>query len=247
MSNLTTFAEVAALAGDLARAGMLRALMDGRALTASELARVAGVTPQTASGHIARMATAGLVTVEKQGRHRYHRLASPIVAQMVETIMQVASGAGATRPPLVVGPRDAALRLARTCYDHLAGRLGVALADALIEQQHLELTSDGGLVTEEGVEYFGRLGIRIDGLTHRNRNPSARILCRPCLDWSERRHHIAGKIGAALCACAFEKGWIRRVADTRAVAITPAGERVFRETFGLRLDSRPPASLPSAG
>ena len=103
MSNLATFAEVAPLAGDLARAGMLRALMDGRALTASELARVAGVTSQTASGHISRMATAGLVSVEKQGRHRYHRLASPVVAQMLETIMQVASGPGATRPPLVVG------------------------------------------------------------------------------------------------------------------------------------------------
>ena len=236
MSNLATFAEVAALAGDLARAGMLRALMDGRALTASELARVAGVTRQTASGHISRMATAGLVSVEKQGRHRYHRLASPVVAQMLETIMQVASGPGATRPPLVVGPRDAALRLARTCYDHLAGRLGVALADTLIEHGYLELTSDGGLVTEEGVKFFARLGIEIDGLTLRSHKPSARILCRPCLDWSERRHHIAGKIGAAMCACAFEKGWIRRIDDTRAVAITPAGERIFRETFGLQLN-----------
>ena len=236
MSNLATFAEVAALAGDLARAGMLRALMDGRALTASELARVAGVTPQTASGHISRMATAGLVSVEKQGRHRYHRLASPIVAQMLETIMQVASGPGATRSPLVVGPRDAALRLARTCYDHLAGRLGVALADALIEHGYLELTSDGGLVTEEGVKFFARLGIEIDDLTLRSRKLSARILCRPCLDWSERRHHIAGKIGAAMCAYAFEKGWIRRIDETRAVAITPTGERIFRETFRLQLN-----------
>jgi DNA-binding transcriptional ArsR family regulator len=172
--------------------------MDGRALTASELARVAGVTPQTASGQISRMATAGLVSVEKQGRHRYHRLASPVVAQMLETIMQVASGPGATRPPLVVVPRDAALRLARTCYDHLAGRLGVALADTLIEHRYLELTSDGGLVTE-GVKFFARLGIEIDGLTLRSRKPSARILCRPCLDWSEPRYHIAGKI-ARRCA-----------------------------------------------
>ena len=236
MSNLATFAEVAPLAGDLARAGMLRALMDGRALTASELARVAGVTSQTASGHISRMATAGLVSVEKQGRHRYHRLASPVVAQMIETIMQVASGPGATRSPLVVGPRDAALRLARTCYDHLAGRLGVALADALIEQGYLELTCDGGLVTKDGVKFFSRLGIEIDGLIPCRRKPSARILCGPCLDWSERRHHIAGKIGAALCAYAFEKGWIRRIDNTRAVAITPAGQRIFRETFGLQLN-----------
>src|SRR5215469_6356273 len=126
------FAEIAGLAGDPARAGMLHALMDGRALTASELARVAGVTPQTTSGHLARLAAAGLVSVERQGRNRYHRLASPAVAQMIESIMQVASGPSATRPPLVTGPRDAALRAARTCYDHLAGRLGVALADRLV-------------------------------------------------------------------------------------------------------------------
>jgi DNA-binding transcriptional ArsR family regulator len=130
MANLSTFAEVAALAGDPARAGMLHALMDGRALTASELARVAGVTPQTASGHLARLATAGLLSVEKQGRHRYHRIASPGVAQMMESIMQVAAGLDPKRPPLTVGPKDAALRAARTCYDHLAGRLGVAVADA---------------------------------------------------------------------------------------------------------------------
>ena len=131
MANLSTFAEVAALAGDPARAGMLHALMDGRALTASELARVAGVTPQTASGHLARLATAGLLSVEKQGRHRYHRIASPGVAQMMESIMQVAAGLDPKRPPLTVGPKDAALRAARTCYDHLAGRLGVAVAEAL--------------------------------------------------------------------------------------------------------------------
>src|SRR5436305_12628550 len=119
MTSLSTFTEVAALAGDPARAGMLYALLDGRALTASELAHVAGVTPQTASGHLARMVTVGLLKVEKQGRHRYHRLASPAVAQMIESIMQVASGPGATRPPLAIGPKDAALRRARTCYDHL--------------------------------------------------------------------------------------------------------------------------------
>ena len=114
------------------------------------------VYTQTASGHLARMATAGLLSVEKQGRHRYHRLASSAVAQMIESIMQVASGQGSTRPPLVVGPKDAALRMARTCYDHLAGRLGVALADALVGGGHLEVASDGGLVTDAGVEFFGR-------------------------------------------------------------------------------------------
>src|SRR5215472_14051146 len=153
MANLSTFAEVAALAGDPARAGMLHALMDGRALMASELARVAGVTPQTASGHLTRLATAGLLSVEKQGRHRYHRIASPAVAQMIESIMQVAAGLDPKRPPLTCGPKDAALRAARTCYDHLAGRLGVAVAEALGGGGYVELAGDGGLVTEAGVEF----------------------------------------------------------------------------------------------
>ena len=160
--------------------------MDGRALTASELAHVAGITPQTASGHLARMATAGLLSVEKQGRHRYHRLASLAVAQMIESIMQVASGPGSTRPPLVVGPKEVALRMARTCYDHLAGRLGVALADALVGGGHLELASDGGLVTDAGIEFLGRVGIDLYALMTGSSKRSSRILCRPCLDWSER-------------------------------------------------------------
>src|ERR1043166_5042472 len=147
MASNAKFAEVAALAGDPARAGLLHALMDGRALTASELARVAGITPQTASGHLTRMTAIGLLSVEKQGRHRYHRLATPTVAQMLESIMQVASDLEPSRKPLTVGPRDAALRRARTCYDHLAGQLGVALADALVEHGHAELTSDAGIVT----------------------------------------------------------------------------------------------------
>jgi DNA-binding transcriptional ArsR family regulator len=134
MASNAMFAEVAALAGDPARAGMLHALMDGRALTASELARVAGITPQTASGHLTRMTAIGLLSVEKQGRHRYHRLAAPAVARMLESIMQVASDLEPSRKRLTVGPRDAALRRARTCYDHLAGQLGVALADALVGQ-----------------------------------------------------------------------------------------------------------------
>ena len=132
--------------GDPARAGMLQALMDGRALTASELARVASITPQTASGHLTRMTAAGLLSVEKQGRHRYHRLATPAVAHMMESIMQVASDRPAPKR-LTTGPRDAALRDARTCYDHLAGKLGVALADALVRKGYAELTSDAGIIT----------------------------------------------------------------------------------------------------
>ena len=235
MASNALFAEVAALAGDPARAGMLHALMDGRALTASELARVAGVTPQTASGHLARMTAVGLLSVEKQGRHRYHRLASRAVAQMMESIMQVASALESKRPALSVGPRDAALRAARTCYDHLAGRLGVALADALVSGGYAELANDAGEVTDAGIALFGRLGIDIDALLARRGRRSTRVLCRPCLDWSERRPHLGGAVGAALCAHSFTRGWIRRIDGTRAVAITPKGQRIFREEFGARL------------
>src|SRR3982074_1340052 len=154
MASNAVFAEIAALAGDPARAGMLHALMDGRALSASELARVAGIAPQTATGHLARMTAAGLLHVEKQGRHRYHRLASPAVGQMMESIMQVASDTVSDKGPaqrrLCVGPRDVALRAARTCYDHLAGRLGVALADAMVAGGYTDLSIDAGIVTDTG-------------------------------------------------------------------------------------------------
>jgi DNA-binding transcriptional ArsR family regulator len=233
MASNARFAEVASLAGDPARAGMLHALMDGRALTSSELARVARITPQTASGHLARMAAAGLLLVEKQGRHRYHRLASNAVAQMMESIMQVASGTEALRRPPVTGPKDAALRAARTCYDHLAGQLGVALADALVAGGHVELMQDAGLVTEEGIALFGRIGMDVSSLSA-GRGKSGRVVCRPCLDWSERRPHLGGAIGAAFCAHSFGQGWIRRIAGTRAVAVTPKGRRVFQETIGMK-------------
>ena len=235
MASNARFAEVAAIAGDPTRAGMLHALMDGRALTASELAHVAGIAPQTASGHLARMTAVGLLTVEKQGRHRYHRLATAAVAHMLESIMQVASELEPARKRLVVGPRDAALRKARTCYDHLAGQLGVALADALVAAGHAELASDGGIVTDTGVEFLGRIGIDMTAMRAHRARKSGRVLCRPCLDWSERRLHLAGMVGSAICAHSFDMGWIRRSEGTRAVLITPKGQRVFREQFGLQL------------
>jgi len=153
----------------------------------------------------------------------------------MESIMRVASGAAPTRVRLAVGPRDAALRAARTCYDHLAGRLGVALADALVAGGYAELANDAGLLTDAGIELIGRIGIDVDALLAGRGKRPARVLCRPCLDWSERRPHLAGAVGAALCAHSFTKGWIRRVDGTRAVTITPKGQRIFREALGVRL------------
>ena len=161
MFSTASLAETAALVGDPARAAMLMALMDGRALTASELARAAGVTPQTASGHLSRLTAAGLLGLHCQGRHHYHRLASPAVARMLEGIIEVTAAKEADRPrkAVVTGPRDKAMRAARTCYDHLAGQLGVRLADALTERGHVELSSEGGAVTETGIGFCREFGV----------------------------------------------------------------------------------------
>jgi DNA-binding transcriptional ArsR family regulator len=234
MNSNAEFAQVAALAGDPARAAMLHALLDGRALTASELAKVAGVAPQTASGHLAQMTAGGLLAAEKQGRHRYHRLASPAVAHMMESIMQVAALKPSARQ-LSTGPRDAVMRAARTCYDHLAGQLGVALTDAMVGKGYLELTPDAGLVTKPGVRFLASVGIDTGRLAARRGKGFGRVLCRPCLDWSERRPHLAGALGAAICEHCFDTGLLRRVKGTRALTITPKGQRVFREQFGAQL------------
>jgi DNA-binding transcriptional ArsR family regulator len=231
MFSTSALAEIASLVGDPARAGMLMALMDGRALTASELARVAGIMPQTASGHLARLCQAGLLSCQRQGRHHYHRLASTTVAHMLESMMEVsaadrAPGAGRR---VVTGPRDRAMRAARTCYDHLAGQLGVRLADALTEHGHVELSPEGGAVTDAGVGFFRDFGLDLDAAPRSGR----RVFCRPCLDWSERRLHVGGTLGAALASRCLALNWIRRNEGSRAVSVTPAGEHGFRETFGM--------------
>jgi DNA-binding transcriptional ArsR family regulator len=222
-----SIAEVAALVGNPARANILSMLLDGRALTATELAYIGGVSPQTASGDLSRLTEGGLLVVHKQGRHSYFRLASPLIGQMLEGIMAVAAEAPAPR----YRPRwrgDEALRLARTCYDHLAGRLGVALADALVERGYVVLGQDGGIVTAPGEAFFADFGIDLDQHGH-----GKRAFCRPCLDLSERRPHLAGTIGAALAKRGFEPGWIARLRDTRAVAISAKGRAGLSETFGI--------------
>ena len=149
--------------------------------------------------------------------------------------MQVASVLEEPRRSLSVGPRDAALRQARTCYDHLAGRLGVSLADALVRGGHAELGNDAGVITESGLALLGRIGIDVDALSRRGGKRTARVLCRPCLDWSERRAHLAGSVGAAICTHSLEQGWVRRVPGTRAVAITPKGLSAYHDEFRVEL------------
>jgi DNA-binding transcriptional ArsR family regulator len=230
MLSTNTLAETAALVGDPARAGMLLALMDGRALTASELARVAGVTPQTASGHLARMSAAGLLAAQRQGRHHYHRLASPAVAHMLESIMEVsAANGGAPRRTVVTGPRDKAMRAARTCFNHLAGQLGVKLADSLVAHDYIELSPEGGAMTESGQTFLRDFGVDLAAVPR----SGGRAFCRPCLDWSERRLHVGGTLGAALAERCFALGWIRRSDASRAVMVTRAGESGFRDAFGI--------------
>jgi DNA-binding transcriptional ArsR family regulator len=230
MLNTSQFAEVGRLVGEPARAAMLMTLMDGRAFTAAELARAARITPQTASAHLGQLTSAGLLCMRKQGRHRYHALASAGVARMLEGIMEVASTTPRPERPLVTGPRDAAMRQARTCYDHFAGRLGVAIAEALVNQGAIELHDEAGMITERGMSLLHRFGIQLgDG-----GRPSARPLCRPCLDWSERRPHLGGKVGAAICAHFFARGLVRRIDDSRALTVTAGGRRALLEMYGIR-------------
>jgi len=223
-------AEIAALIGNPARSNILLALMDGRARTASELAYAAGVSPQTTSGHLAKMTEARPLTPAKQGRHCYFGLASPKIARMLEGIMVVAGeGPERYRPRW---QRDEQLRTARTCYDHLAGRLGVALTDALVQRKHLRLAEDGGTVTRAGTKFLAGLGVPVDDL-----GKGRRSFCRLCIDWSERRPHLAGALGAALASRFFDLGWVARTRDSRALQISGEGERGFAEIFGVRLEA----------
>jgi DNA-binding transcriptional ArsR family regulator len=222
--------EVAALVGNPARANILMALIDGRALTASELAYVAGVSPQTTSEHLAKLREANLLSLTKQGRHCYFRLGSPNVARMIEGIMVVAADGPRRYRPRWNG--DDQLRTARTCYDHIAGRLGVALTDALTRRKHIVLTEDGGVVTRAGEKHLAEFGLKLDDVRR-----GRRTFCRPCLDWSERRPHLAGALGTAFADRCFDLGWVARIRDSRALKISTRGERGFNEVFGIRLNA----------
>jgi DNA-binding transcriptional ArsR family regulator len=224
MKDGPSIVRIAALVGDTARAGMLTALMGGQALTATELAQVASLTKQTASAHLSKLVEAGLLAVEKQGRHRYFRLAAPDVAELLESLMGVAFRVGAL--PLQPGPREPAMRKARVCYDHLAGELGVLVYDGLVGKKLVRAEGDGWMLSGRGEDVFEKLGVDVAAA-----KAERRPLCRPCLDWSARRPHLAGALGAALLQRCFALGWAKRLRGSRIVAFSPQGERALRARF----------------
>lgn len=221
--------EVASLIGDTSRAAMLMCLLDGKALPASELAREARITPQTASSHLAKMVEGGLLVHESYGRHRYYRLASVEVGQALEALNAIA-------PPKPVrslreSVQSKALHFARTCYDHIAGEVGVALTDRMLELAVLEKAEERDFViSSDGTRWFRDFGIDLGGIQRQRRH-----LARQCLDWSERRHHMAGALGAALTSRLFELEWISRIPGSRAVRVTNKGFRGLEAEFGLTL------------
>ena len=234
--------EVAALVGDTARATMLAALMGGESLTGTELAFLARVSRPTASEHLAKLVDARLLAVTRKRRFAYYRIASPLVAQMMESLKAVA----AIEVPPRHQPRSAeeeAQRFARSCYDHLAGHVGVAIADALAARGHVVLSDEGGEVTAAGERFFRAFGADLTAPAG-----SRRLFCQPCLDWSERRYHIKGRVGAAiLCRC-MELGWFMRMRDSRALKLMPEGRNGLAEVFGVELggEARPAETADAA-
>lgn len=215
---------IASLIGDPARANILTALMSGKALTATELAAEAGVSPQTTSSHLRKLQDGGLLELRQQGRHRYFSLSGDDVARTLEGLMGLAAHHGHLRTR--TGPKDAALRTARVCYNHLAGDMGVQMFRAMRAQGHFSVTFDGIDLTPKGVEFATQLGIDLDAIA-RNKAP----MCRECLDWSVRQSHLAGKLGRAMLSQFESLDWAHRVPDTRVVQFTNSGRAAFDDLF----------------
>ncbi|MCK9366027.1 MAG: ArsR family transcriptional regulator [Metallibacterium scheffleri] len=224
MTHDIDIARIAALVGEPARAAMLLALGDGRALPAGELAACAGVSAATASGHLGAMRDAGLLDVVPQGRHRYYRLASAQVAALLESLMLVA----AQNPARVSSHVDPLLQAGRTCYSHLAGRLGVALCDALIARDGLRIDDDIARFSTEGIRLLEDFGIDMRALRRQ-------ATSKTCIDWSERRHHLSGPTGVAIYRRCLQLGWVRHHLDSRAVSVTKIGAKGLQSTFGLAM------------
>lgn len=224
MKDGPDIARIAALIGDPARANMLSSLMSGRALTATELSAEAGVSASTTSIHLSKLEAGGLVLPRKQGRHRYYTLTNPDVAEVLEALMGLAQRTGAVR--VRTGPKDPQLRHARVCYDHLAGEQGVRLFDGLLTKKLLALDGEDVVLTQTGETALGDFGIDLVGLS-RLRRP----LCRSCLDWSMRRSHLAGALGAALLDRMLELRWVTRVPDSRIIRFSARGDAEFAQKF----------------
>jgi DNA-binding transcriptional ArsR family regulator len=224
--------EVAALVGDTARARMLSALMGGQSLTATELACCANIARSTASGHLSKLVATRLLVVTHKRRFSYYRIASPLVASMLESIKLVA----ATEVPPRHQPRslrDEALRFARSCYDHLAGQAGVTITDALVVMGHIVLTDEGGELTRSGQRFLCTFGADLSSPSR-----ARRVFCQPCLDWTERRYHLKGLVGAAILRRLLELGWLKRVSGTRALLLTSAGRAGLSEVFHIEFDDK---------
>ncbi|MEU7645511.1 ArsR/SmtB family transcription factor [Streptomyces huasconensis] len=225
-TGAAALASLAALLADGTRAACLLALLDGRAWTAGELARHAGVAASTVSEHLGKLVAGGLLAEERQGRHRYVRLADAGIAQLVEDLAAHALPGAPVQPrTLRESGAGSAMARGRTCYDHLAGRLGITITGAMTSRGLLRQDT-GFALTDQGVAWFGELGI---DLAHGGRRP----LARACLDWTERRPHLAGVAGAALCAHALAAGWCARIGSQRAVRVTPAGARALAAHLGI--------------
>jgi DNA-binding transcriptional ArsR family regulator len=218
---------IAALIGDPARANILTALMAGKALTATELASEAGVTVQTTSAHLAKLEAAGMIACRKSGRHKYFTLGGDDVGHALEALMGLAAGAGHLRTR--TGPKDAALREARVCYNHLAGSKGIALYQGLLARGVVEERGDDVVLGAAGVAFLTEFGVDVARLA-RSKTP----MCRSCLDWSARQTHLAGSVGRALLARMVTLGWAQRVDGTRVVRFCAAGEQAFGETFAVK-------------
>lgn len=225
MMRTSAVSEIGSLLGDPARVNMMIALLDGRSRTARELADVGGVSPQTASTHLAKLIAAQMIKMDRQGRHHYHRLASAEVAELLEQ-MHVAAGNLQQTQPMRTGPRDPVMRELRSCYDHLAGRIAVELRARLLDDDAL-LAGDSRL-TPAGAALLEAIGIDLSKIAS-----VRRTFCRACIDWSERQPHVAGAVGAAILTQLLELGWVRRRPQGRALILTIAGERGLGDVFGI--------------
>ncbi|KKD53176.1 MULTISPECIES: ArsR/SmtB family transcription factor [Paenibacillus] len=228
MSTKSNVAMIASLVSEPSRAAILTALLDGRFHTASELAHMAGIKPQTTSFHLAKMTEAQVITVEKQGRHRYYGIQDPEVAQVMESLLSIA-------PPVPIkslkqASENEAIRLARTCYDHVAGHLGVQIMSFFMQKGILSEDQDGLHITQQGEIFFADFQINL-----KNTRQKRRSFSHKCLDWSERRHHLAGALGSALLDRLFELHWVEHLPTTRAIRITAEGKRGFKEVFSIEI------------